>query len=338
MTPTVDAVKEPGVVRIPADLDRPDRILLGLTARQLAILAAAGLVAWTLVRLLAGLLGLPVAAMVAAPVGLVGMGLALGWRDGLPLDRLAGSGLRWWWRPKRLVVAPDGIPAAPGWAGPPGPPVAPLAGPVHGLQPAGVVDLAGEGWALLCQATPVNLGLRTPAEQQALLAGFARLLQALDQPVQLLVRTDRADPGPQITRLREQAARLPDPRLEHAALEHARWLETLAGEQQVRRRLLLVVLHQPSGTPDPAAALARRAKQAAGLLTAAGVSLTRLDGEAAARVLQAAADPDSPPRPAGLAAAEAVITGAPSVPGGAGAGGAARPPGPAGRRALAARR
>ena len=31
------------VVRIPADLDRPDRILLGLSARQLGILAAGGL-------------------------------------------------------------------------------------------------------------------------------------------------------------------------------------------------------------------------------------------------------------------------------------------------------
>ena len=314
MTPTTapDAAGEPGMVRIPADLDRPDRILLGLSARQLAILASCGLAVWTLVRLLEGLLGLPMATTVAAPVGLVGIGLALGWRDGLPLDRLAMSGLRWWWRPRRLVVAPDGIPPAPGWAGPPGPRVAPLTGPVHGLQPSGVIDLGGQGWALIRQATPVNLSLRTPVEQQALLAGFARLLQALGQPVQLLVRTDRADPGPLVTRLREGAAGLPDPGLEQAALAHARWLELLAGEQQVRRRLLLVVFHQPPGTADPTAALARQAEQAAGLLAAAGVTLTRLDGEAARRLLQAATDPDSPPRPTGLAAAEAVISGRPA--------------------------
>jgi hypothetical protein len=299
-------------VSIPADLDRPDRILLGLSARQLAILASCGLAVWTLVRLLEGLLGLPMATTVAAPVVLVGVGLALGWRDGLPLDRLAMSGLRWWWRPRRLVVAPDGIPPAPGWAGSPGPRVAPLTGPVHGLQPSGVIDLGGQGWALICQATPVNLSLRTPAEQQALLAGFARLLQALTQPVQLLVRTDRADLGPLVTRLREQAAGLPDPSLEQAALAHARWLQTLTSQQQVRRRLLLVVFHQPPGTADPTAALARQAEQAAALLAAAGVTLTRVDGDAAARVLQAAADPEDPPRPAGLAAAEAVISGRPA--------------------------
>ena len=41
MTPTT-VETEGGVVRIPADLDRPDRILGGLSARQLGILAAGG--------------------------------------------------------------------------------------------------------------------------------------------------------------------------------------------------------------------------------------------------------------------------------------------------------
>ena len=124
------------------------------------------------------------------------MALALGWRDGLPLDRLAVAGLGWWRQPSRLVVAPDGIPPAPAWAGRPGPPVAPLQGPIRGLDPAGVVDLGGQGWALVCVATPVNLSLRTPPEQQALLASFARLLHALAGPMQVLVRSDRADLTP----------------------------------------------------------------------------------------------------------------------------------------------
>jgi hypothetical protein len=169
MTPTrVDT--DDAVVRIPADLDRPDRILGGLTARQLAILAAGGVAAWTLVRLLEPLAGLPAAAVLAAPLALATMALALGWRDGLPLDRLAVAGLGWWRQPRRLVVAPDGILPAPAWAGRPGPPLAPLEEPIRGLDPAGVVDLGGQGWALVCQATPVNLSLRTPPEQQALLA------------------------------------------------------------------------------------------------------------------------------------------------------------------------
>jgi PrgI family protein len=311
MTPTT-ADTQAAVVRIPADLDRPDRILLGLTARQLAILATGGVLAWTLEGLLEPLAGLPAAASLATPLALAAIALALGWRDGLPLDRLAVAGLRWWRHPRRLVVAPDGIPTTPAWAGPPGPPVAPLDGPISGLDPAGVVDLGGPGWALVCQATPVNLSLRTPAEQQALLASFARLLHALTGPMQVLVRSDRADLTLMVNRLREQAAALPHPGLEQAALAHARWLEALTGDREVRRRQLLVAFHHPPSTTSPTGVLARQAEQAAGLLAVAGVTLTPLDGDAAAQVLAAATNPDGPPRPAGLAGPAAIITGRPT--------------------------
>jgi hypothetical protein len=311
MTPTT-ADTEAGVVRIPADLDRPDRILVGLTARQLAILAAGGLAAWTLAEVLAPLLGRPAATAVASPVAMAAIGLTLGWRDGLPLDRLVVAALRWWRHPRRLVVAPDGIGPTPAWAGPAGPPVAPLAGPIHGLDPTGVIDLGGQGWALVCQATPINLSLRTPAEQQQLLASFARLLHALAGPMQVLVRSDRANLSPLTNPLRAQAAALPHPRLEQAALAHARWLEALAGDREVRRRQLLVVFHQPASTSPPATVLHRRAEQAAGLLAAAGVTLTPLDGDAAAQTLAAAANPERPLWPAGLAPAAAVIGGRPT--------------------------
>jgi hypothetical protein len=315
MTPTrdvADSEGEGGVVRIPADLDRPDRILLGLTARQLGLLAAGGLTAWTIEALIEPLVGLPGAVGLATPLALAGVALALGWRDGLPLDRLTLAWLSWWRHPRRLVVAPDGVPPLPAWAGSPGPPVAPLDGPIHGLDPWGVVDLGRVGWALVCQGTPVNLSLRTPAEQQALLASFTRLLHALTGPVQVLVRSDRTDLAPLVEQLRAQAAALPHPGLEQATLAHARWLEGLTGEGGVRRRQLLVVFHQPPATPSPAAVLRRQAEQAAGLLAAAGVALTPLDGDAAGRVLHAASNPASPPRPAGLAPAAAIITGRPA--------------------------
>jgi hypothetical protein len=309
MTPTTPGLE---VVRIPADLDRPDPILVGLTARQLAILAAGGVIAWALVGLVAPIAGLVGAAVLAAPVAVVAIGLAMGWRDGLPLDRLAVAGLGWWRHPRRLVVAPDGIGPTPAWAGPAGPPVAPLAGPIHGLDPAGIIDLGGPGWTQLCQATPINLALRTPAEQQALLASFARLLHALAGPMQVLVRSDRANLSPLIHSLRDQAAALPDPRLEQAALAHARWLEALAGDREIRRRQLLVAFRRPPSPLPPATVLHRQAEQAAGLLAAAGVTLTPLDGAAAAQALAAAANPEGPPWPAGLAGAAAVISGRPT--------------------------
>src|SRR6266511_921765 len=279
MNPTENRTDRSYAVTIPADLDRPDRILGGLSARQLSILTTGGLTAWIVEGLLEPLVGLPAAVTLAAPPAL---------------------------------VATDGIPTTPAWAGPRGPRVAPLDGPVHGLDPVGMVDLGRQGWALVCQATPVNLSLRTPAEQQALLASFARLLHALTGLMQVLVRSDCADLTPLVTTLQEQAAALPHPGLEQAALAYGRWLDTLPGDREVRRRQLLVVFHQPPHATNPAGVLLRQAEQAAGLLAAAGVTLTPLGGEEAAQVLHAVANPDSPPRPAGLAPPAAIISGRPA--------------------------
>jgi hypothetical protein len=55
-------------------VDREDRLLAGLTARQLAILAVAGLVAWVLVAVARVVLPLPVA------LGLGWAILVVGWR------------------------------------------------------------------------------------------------------------------------------------------------------------------------------------------------------------------------------------------------------------------
>ena len=81
-------------VRLPADIDREDRLLAGLTARQLAYLSAAGLVVaglWTATRTF---VAPPIAVVASAPVAALGAVLALGRRDGLPADRLALAFLR----------------------------------------------------------------------------------------------------------------------------------------------------------------------------------------------------------------------------------------------------
>jgi hypothetical protein len=296
-------------VRIPADIDRPDRILAGLTARQLAILAASGAAAWALATAAAVALPTPLAVALAAPPALVGVALALGWRDGLPLDRLALAAARHRRAPRRLVPAPEGVAVPPAWAAAGPPPPAPLAGPISGLHDDGVVDLGADGQALLCRASAVNFRLRSEPEQQALVAAFARLLHAVTTPLTVVVRADRVDRAAAVADLRAAAPGLPHPALERAACEHADFLAELAARRDVLCRERLLVLREPAGTPDAAAALARRAEQAAALLAAAGVTLTPLDQDAAARVLARAADPHAPPRLAGQAAPGAPIIG-----------------------------
>ena len=108
------------------------------------------------------------------------------------------------------MPAPDGItptpafltPAAPGGAGPL---PAPLRLPVAGVRADGIVDLGADGLAVICRASAVTFSLRTPAEQEALVAGFARFLNSLGEPVEILVRAEPVDLTPAIDALLDAA-------------------------------------------------------------------------------------------------------------------------------------
>jgi len=207
------------VVRVPADVNCPDTLLAGLTARQLLILgavAAALYGAWAATRTLVPPL---VAVAVAVPVAGAAFAVVTVRRDGIGLDQLALAAARFWRSPRRLVPHPGrGVPA---WAGAPAqPPVARLQLPATGIEStsastststststdyggsgggvdgAGVVDLGSDGAAVVCAATTVNLGLRTPGEQDALVAGYGGWLNSLTGPVQIIIRADRIDLGP----------------------------------------------------------------------------------------------------------------------------------------------
>lgn len=294
-------------VRIPADVERPDRLLAGLTGRQLAILAAAALVLWAGYTATRRLLPAPVFAVLAVPVALAAVTLAVGRVGGQPADRIALAAWAHWRRPRRLVPAPDGLPPLPAWVGMhPGPVPVPLRLPLAGISSDGLVDLGAGGLAVVCRASSVTFALRTPTEQEALVAGFGRWLNALTEPVQILVRATPVDLAPMTDALTAGAPGLPHPALEAAARGHAAFLTDLTAGRTLLHRQVLVVLRQPAA--DGAAdRLTRRAEEATSALAAAGVTLTRLDGAAVTGCVLAGLDPAGT-RPAGLAATGQVIT------------------------------
>lgn len=344
-------------VRIPADVEMADTVLGPLTARQLAILAVTGLVlyaGWTVTR---GWLLLPVYLAVAIPVGAVAAILALGRRDGISLDRLVLAAIRQRSSPRHRVSAPEGVLPAPQWltahattttgtslAAEPLPTPAALRLPAAGVSDAGVIDLGPDGVAVVAVASTVNFALRTPAEQESLVAGFARYLHSLGGPVQVLVRTERLDLSHQIAELRDRAGGLPHPALEAAAAEHADYLAQLAAQTDLLRRQVLLVLREPVlaapggglGGPSPAAMLgslarrrtardadqrdsaarraaetrlARRLTEAVELLGPAGITVTALDAGQVTSVLASACNPDSLLAPtAGMAGADEIVT------------------------------
>jgi hypothetical protein len=345
-------------VRIPADVDREDRLFGNLTARQLAILAATGAILYALWTVATRVLptwsptwaaaspGVRLAgfATAAIPVAVAGLALALGRRDGMPLDRLLLAAAR-----QRLAVPTDRRAARPHEHD-----GAPSDAPRHGQAaegdaastrarpgrlvvarvPArdvrasitrpdvGVVELGRDGLALVCAVTPVNLMLRSPSEQDQLVAGLARWLHSLTRPVQVLIRTTPLDLTGHIADLREHAARRPHPALAAAAHAHADHLTDLAHHTDLLRRRIYLVFHEPvparqthpsrnpadSGRAGRIARavraaedqLLRRADEADQLLSAIGARVTPLDPAATAHALLAATNPDQhlyPPLP-----------------------------------------
>ena len=294
-----------GRVRIPADVERPDKLLAGLTARQLAILGVAAVTLWAGYAATRHVVPAAVYGVIALPVGAVAAMLALGRFEGVAADRWVSAAWRHRRSPHRLVPASDGVPAAPAFlATSAGPMPDALRLPFAGISAEGIVDLGPDGFAVICRASAVTFSLRTPTEQEALVASFARWLNGLDRAAQILVRAEPVDLTPSIDALLDTAPALPHPALESAARGHATFLADLAARRDLLRREVLVVLRQPAQSNnaggDAPTRLHRRASEAATALAAAGVTLVALDGPASATCLARALDPAGALRPAGL--------------------------------------
>lgn len=323
----------PATVRIPADVEREDRLVANLTARQLVILAGTALVLYSGWMLTRTLLPLAIYLVLAIPVGLAVTVLALGQRDGLSLDRLALAALRQHLSPRVRVAAPEGMPPVPEWvtqqlipkdraSGAQQPHATRQASagiglPARGVTEAGVVDLGSDGLALVAAASTVPFSLRTPGEQEALVAAFGRYLHSLTAPVQILIRVERLDVSEQITELREAAPGLAHPALQAAAREHADYLDQLRSSANLLRRQVLLIFREPTASAhgehtsqrSAETRLAQQVQEARELVAAAGITVTPLAPGQATAVLAAACNPDSlVPAHADLAGAEDVIT------------------------------
>ncbi|MFC7305104.1 PrgI family protein [Streptomyces monticola] len=282
--------------RIPADVAKSDPLLGPLTARQLAILSLAALVLYTGFWASRPFMAPLAYAALVAPLAVLVTVVAVGRRDGIGLDRLLLAAVRHHRFVKRQVPAPEGVPALPdvtpaAWrAAAGGAPTAQRL-PCEAVTEAGVMDLGRDGQAALAMCSTLNFHLRTGGEQQALTEAFARWLNALTGPTQLLVRAHRLDVAPLVHDLTQQAAQLPHPALAQAALAHAAYLDQLADERDLLTRQVLLTTREPSASGGPRAA--HRLDEAARALEAAEITVTALDGASAAHTLRLSAAPEA---------------------------------------------
>ncbi|MFE3205582.1 PrgI family mobile element protein [Embleya sp. NPDC059237] len=288
-------------VRIPADIEKEDRLLGPLTGRQLTIFAVTALAVWGGHLATRAWMALPVYAALVTPTAVLLVAVVMGRRDGVSLEAWLRSGLRYLRGPKRLAPPPDPDTGRddvlPDWLNPEwdlhraAPPPAPLSTPMREVTDGGVVDLGADGHASLAACSTVNLALRTPAEQQALLGAFGRFLNQLTGPTQIVVRAERMDLQPYLRALRERAPGLPHPALEESTLAHATFVEDLAADRDLLVRQVLLVQREP-GRPNGRAH--QRVAEAARALGGAGVTVTALDAPRVRAAIAGAADPDQP--------------------------------------------
>ncbi|MFF0532683.1 PrgI family mobile element protein [Nocardia amikacinitolerans] len=261
------------IVRIPADVDRSDRLLGPFTARQLAVLAATAALLYSIWVATRTLLPLPVFAVAAALVFVVVAVAVLTRRDGLSTDLLLVAAVRYRLRPRHLIRSHGNTRAqAPRWTTTrtkPQRPRLPVPSELSATQArlpesvsssgsggVGVIDLGADGLAAIAVAGTLNLSLRTPAEQDGLVGQLAGWLHTLRQPVQILVRSARLDLTEHITGLHTAAQQM-SADLAAAALDHADHLADLtAREHPVHRQVLLIWREQTQ--PQPTSALRAR--------------------------------------------------------------------------------
>ncbi len=276
--------------RIPADVDQPDKIVYGLTARQLAILAVAGVAAYGLFKAVGNLLPQPVLIAILVPIGGAAVVLALGRRDGLSMDAWLLAAIRQSRAPKHhAAAAAEPVPV---WAPGPGMAVPQLRLPAKAISEPGVIDTGDKAVALVA-ATTVNIGLRSSEEQWALVGAYGRWLNSLSGPVQLVISAQRVDLSSHAQRVANNAATIGNPALAGCAYDYAEFLDQLAEHRDPLWRTVTVAVTADADKGRDTEVL-RRADHAASALAALGAQTTVLDGATATAVLACATDPYTP--------------------------------------------
>jgi hypothetical protein len=270
----------------------PDRIIAGLTARQLILLGLTSLGVVAIYSGLASNIPLPVVGVICFPVAAIGVSISLGSMERVSLDRMALFALRYLRRPRTRVLTPSDVPTAPSWAGVKKS-LASVDFPVKETLSDGVIGLGEDGFALVARASAVNLSLRAEKEQEAMVGSFGRYLNSLGHPIEILLHSGYADLSRRIEELEEVIPTLPHQLLEEQARRHIDFLRSLGARGDVLHREAFVCFREEVSSPDEARArLQSRLNEAVSFLRPTGVTLNALTAAEIAALLARSSDRD----------------------------------------------
>lgn len=279
----------PAPVPVPADIDIQDRVLFGLTVRQLLMLAPSGLAAALIWKSLGAIMPPELIMPLAlTPVALCAA-VAIGRVDGIGLDRLIAAAVT---MPRQPLAAGRGETASLRMerSSKANPRTRVLTGPVRDVAEDGLIDLGTAGFARAVDVGSVNFDLLGPSEQTGMVAALARLCYGLDAHMQISIATRPVDLSGYLDALADRAAAAASPAVAASARSHASWLAGLVRTQGLLDRQITVVACAKS------AEAADRAVNAVGDFTAAiGADWALLDRSGVCERVRAGIDPFGTP-------------------------------------------
>jgi hypothetical protein len=156
--------------------------------------------------------------------------------------------------------------------------------PIADIQD-GIIQLKDGRTIKLVEVTPVNFYLKSPREQEHIIAGFASYLKIAPDNLQIRVITQKADLEASMNSMWERYDDEDEIACREMIEKGVYLLNTLAQNQTLRRRFFLVISHVGKrGKQDweqAASALEKDALNAIGMLAECGLEVVSLDTEAA---------------------------------------------------------
>ena len=296
---TMTRTEEPPLrARVPADVDRPDPVLFGLTARQTVVVAVTGLLlyaGWAATRTL---IPATVFLLAAAPIAAAGFLTAVGHRDGIPLDRWLHAAIRHRRSPHRLVPTDGPVTAAAGLDRHPRRPRCRCprrcACPPAASPPTGWSTSARTAPPPCCPRPPSRSGCAPPANSTPSSPGSANGSTPSTRPPRSWSRPAVSPSACSPTGSTNARPPWPIRCWRTTARRHAAFLDDLAAHRELLHRQITIAIRDRR---SPAAAL-HRAGDAARALAACEVAATVLDADHTAATLDGCFRPDPAGDPA----------------------------------------
>ena len=114
---------------------------------------------------------------------------------------------------------------------------------------AGAIELSGNEYRAVLEVTGTTRPFEDEVRMEGLLAGFATFLNALNYPIQILVRASPVDLSRYVANVEDRGRRLKDGELAELAHDHAGFVQGLARQRTLLERRFFVVV--PAEAPPP---------------------------------------------------------------------------------------